>query len=314
MGRILFRTVMMTVSIAIMASMPVSANTMDGMKTPSLSADQDQALYPLKDFVSQAGLQYFDAVLGFDQMGEPVMERRPRQDGDYGLYNYFGLSGKLCRALYGQGGQIGTGEWAYAGDSLLALAGTPLYQDDSGDETYRRQRDQVVSAIRQYLNSIQWQEMSETERARKAALYIASNCTYDTGLYKRFLTGQDTKGDPAFTAYGCLVNHRAVCEGFSVAYQLLARSMGLSCFCGPDDTDENHMFNYVKADGNWYRVDLSEVGADPETMVEKYFSSTYNNKVERIFKAYYNEDPDHEDLGPGKVMELTGIEHFRIYQ
>lgn len=324
MRGIFYRIFLITASISIMASMPVTAKTQDGMNTLGGFTEQEcwnendrsslveEVLYPLKDYVDQAGLQFFDAVLGFDQMGDPVMERRPRQDEDYGLYNYFGLSDELCRSLYGQGGQIGTGEWAYAGDSLLTLAGTPLYQDDSGDKTYRWQRDQVAKAIRQYLNNVSWQEMSETERARHAALYIASNCTYDTGLYKRFLTGQNTNGDPSFTAYGCLVNHRAVCEGISVSYQLLARAMGLKCFCGPDDTDENHMFNYVQADGNWYRVDLAVVGQTPEIMVGECFSSTYNNKVEQIFRAYYKQD--HEELGPGEVRELTGMEHFRVYQ
>ena len=66
------------------------------------------------------------------------------------------------------------------------------------------------------------------------------------------MNGEDTSGDLSFTAYGCLVNHKAVCEGISVAYQMLARSMGLNCFCAPADNDKDHMVVYVEAGGNWY--------------------------------------------------------------
>ena len=69
------------------------------------------ANYPLKDYVDKAGLQYADAVMGHNKKGGPIMERRLRQDGKYSLYNYFGLSDDLCKALYGKDtDQIGTGE------------------------------------------------------------------------------------------------------------------------------------------------------------------------------------------------------------
>lgn len=276
--------------------------------------------YPLKDYADKAGLQYVDVIMNYNSKGDPVMERRLRQDYNYGLYNYFGLSDNLCKALYGESDQIGTGEMAVDGDSLLVLAGVPLYQEGVGSDTYKQQRNRLALVIREYLNSYQWRNASELERARNAAFYIASGCTYDKDLYNRFVAGEDTTGDPSFTAYGCLVNHKAVCEGISVAYQLLARSMGLNCFCAPDDEDKDHMFVYVQADGNWYKVDLSVTGLAPQAMVRRCFTDMANQEVERIMKAYYNEENPHikhiqyDSLAPGAVYQLKGGWQYREYQ
>ena len=77
--------------------------------------------YPLRDYLEEAGLQYADAVYATGE-GEGQLERRPRQDGYYGLYNYFGLSDELCSALYGEGVQSGTGERAADGDAAQTPA------------------------------------------------------------------------------------------------------------------------------------------------------------------------------------------------
>ena len=277
------------------------------------------ANYPLKDYMDQAGLQYVDVIMGWNAKGEPVMERRLRQDYNYGLYNYFGLSDDLCKALYGESDQIGTGEMAVDGDSLLVLGQVALYQDNVGSDTYKQQRNALALVVRDYLNSYRWRDASELERAKHAALFIASSCTYDKGLYSRFVNGEDTSGDPSFTAYGCLVNHKAVCEGISVAYQMLTRAMGLNCFCAPDDNDKDHMFVYVEAGGSWYKVDLSVTGLMPQTLADRCFKTTTNQDVERIFAAYYNKaNPyiahvDYGNLAPGKVYDLSAGGQLRTY-
>lgn len=292
----------------------------DGTWISSSWEDTYDANYPLKDYMDKAGLQYVDAIMGWNSKGEPIMERRLRQDNHYGLYNYFGLSDDLCKALYGESDQIGTGEMAADGDSLLILGQVALYQESVGSDTYKEQRNAMALVVRDYLNSYRWRDVSETERAKHAALYIASTCTYDRNLYNRFVNGEDTTGDPSFTAYGCLVNHRAVCEGISVAYQMLVRSMGLNCFCAPDDDDKDHMFTYVQADGNWYKVDLSVTGLMPQTMVDRCFKTTANQAVQRIFTAYYNkENPyithvDYSSLAPGRVYDLSAGGQLRVYQ
>lgn len=305
--------------------------------------------YPLEGKLEKTGLSYCDALLFYNGKGQAILERRPRQDGLYGLFNYFGLSDALCHALFGESDQVGTGERAADGDSLLVLAKVPLYQEAEPDLTepdegnpqkrsYQSERNELALAIRSYLNSFNWEGESELYRAQHAALFLASTCTYDTDLYTRFSAGEDVQGDDAFTAYGCLVNHKAVCEGISISYQLLTRAMGLQSFCAPDKDDKDHMFAFVKADGNWYKVDLAVIGLSPQSLVNRCFKNTVNEEAVQILSAYEtycnsrgkgpgNENsgkkegetskalpPDFSALAPGKVQDLIGqYDRQRIY-
>lgn len=61
------------------------------------------------------------------------------------------------------------------------------------------------------------------------------------------------------TAYGCLVQNEANCEGYAKAFDLLASRMGLESILvtGTTDDGENHAWNQVKVDGNWYNIDVT---------------------------------------------------------
>ncbi|MGN0372644.1 MAG: hypothetical protein ACI4F3_07510 [Enterocloster sp.] len=278
--------------------------------------------YTLYGLLNETGLSYCEAIMYYNEENQPVKEKRPRQDGSYGLLNYFGLSDDLCRALYGEdSAQIGTGEEAVNGDSLLALAGVTFPQDQLYDEgsVYRLRRDGLAAAVREYMNSFEWRSTGELERAKKAALYIASGCVCDLDLYDRFKRGEDVQGDPSFTAYGCLVDHKAVCEGLAIGYQLLVRATGLAAFCAPDAADKDHMYTFVRADGNWYKVDLAVVGISPQTLTDRCFSTVMNAEAESMLAAYENrENPyimyvDRDCLAPGKTWDISGSTRMRNY-
>ena len=139
-GRSVVRLLAAASAAALLLSATVYAGTWsqvgpDGAWTVGGWEASYDANYPLKDYMDQAGLQYVDVIMGWNAKGEPVMERRLRQDYNYGLYNYFGLSDDLCKALYGESDQIGTGEMAVDGDSLLVLGQVALYQDNVGSDT-----------------------------------------------------------------------------------------------------------------------------------------------------------------------------------
>ena len=157
-GRSVVRLLAAASAAALLLSATVYAGTWsqvgpDGAWTVGGWEASYDANYPLKDYMDQAGLQYVDVIMGWNAKGEPVMERRLRQDYNYGLYNYFGLSDDLCKALYGESDQIGTGEMAVDGDSLLVLGQVALYQDNVGSDTYRQQRNALALVVRDYLNS-----------------------------------------------------------------------------------------------------------------------------------------------------------------
>lgn len=60
------------------------------------------------------------------------------------------------------------------------------------------------------------------------------------------------------TAYGTLVQHKSVCQGYSEAYKMVMNRLGIECgVCGGMAKDESHAWNYIKLDGKYYWADLT---------------------------------------------------------
>ena len=63
--------------------------------------------------------------------------------------------------------------------------------------------------------------MTEMEKARTYYKWICDNCVYDT----------DAKDDSiSHIAYALFRNGRAVCDGYSGAYNLLLKLEGIECY------------------------------------------------------------------------------------
>ncbi len=61
-----------------------------------------------------------------------------------------------------------------------------------------------------------------------------------------------------YTAWGALVEGKAVCQGFAQLYYRLAREAGISCRIVAGNRDgEPHAWNIVESGGVWYHVDAS---------------------------------------------------------
>ena len=74
-----------------------------------------------------------------------------------------------------------------------------------------------------------------------------------------------------YSAYGALVEHLAVCEGYARAYQLLLKRCGIDCVFVTSDGME-HAWNAVKLGENWYHADTTwdDSGTDDEVR-HRYF-------------------------------------------
>lgn len=81
--------------------------------------------------------------------------------------------------------------------------------------------------------------------------YLVEHCSYDTNSAM------------CHTAYGALVNGKAVCDGYAHAFQLLCSKMGIACSIieGTSDfndgKEEGHMWNCIKLGDDWYNVDVT---------------------------------------------------------
>lgn len=87
-------------------------------------------------------------------------------------------------------------------------------------------------------------DMTDAEKALVVHDYIIANCKYDQSHTK-------------YSAYDCLVKGSSVCQGYSLAYIYVLRDiLGMDCSIVLSDS-QNHSWNYVKIDDEWYHTDLT---------------------------------------------------------
>lgn len=100
------------------------------------------------------------------------------------------------------------------------------------------------------------QSMTEYEKALYIHDYIVKNCRY---------SADDAEGLKA-TAYGCLVDGQAHCEGYAKAFHHLSTEAGMNCVVvtGVTDDGENHAWNQLEIDGSWYNLDVTWDDTDVE--------------------------------------------------
>ena len=91
--------------------------------------------------------------------------------------------------------------------------------------------------------------ISEYEKVERINEYLVQNCTYVTGMNEEYSS----------TAYGCLVEKKANCEGYAKAFSILAADVGLESILitGITDKGENHAWNQVKVDDDRYNIDVT---------------------------------------------------------
>lgn len=98
--------------------------------------------------------------------------------------------------------------------------------------------------------------MTDVEKLMLLHEALVVNTTYTE-------TTQWSNGSGCYTAYGALVEGRAVCHGYTLAFDLLAERLGIQTeFVGSEGL--NHAWNLVRLDGKTYHVDCT--WDDPDQM------------------------------------------------
>lgn len=83
--------------------------------------------------------------------------------------------------------------------------------------------------------------------------YIATHGQYDT------ISRVDDKNkidERRRDAYGMLIDGIGVCQGYTLAYRLLLKEVGIDSGTVTSDS-MNHVWNLIRIDGNWYHVDVT---------------------------------------------------------
>lgn len=123
---------------------------------------------------------------------------------------------------------------------------------------------------------LEWQEEAKNGDFETELFYhdkLMETCSYAEEVAA--LEDPVSRYPNAFSAYGALVEGRAVCEGYARAMQLLMQRRGIPCtlVTGFDDKNASHMWNMVTVNGRNYHLDptWNDSGRQPQHV---YFNLT----------------------------------------
>ena len=127
--------------------------------------------------------------------------------------------------------------------------------DDYNPDELRQMSDRMFAEVENIVRTID-ENASDYEKALQVHDYLVMNTEYDQIAVN---LNDDKKGRGIWsTAYGCLINRLAVCQGYSQAFQILMNRMGIECgMCSGDAKGESHAWNYIKLNNQYYWVDVT---------------------------------------------------------
>ena len=105
----------------------------------------------------------------------------------------------------------------------------------------------------------------------------------------------------AWSAYGALVENKAVCAGYSKAFQLVMNYLGIECVSIRAESEEQmHLLDLVKIDGNWTYVDPTwdDTTVGSLRYAHDYFNLTYEQilQTHTIFPVWTELSDDEFDI------------------
>ena len=112
--------------------------------------------------------------------------------------------------------------------------------------------DQAIAQIEQVKKQIMQNKTGNTyEDIKMVHDYLVDTIQYDSSLSKQNI----------YNLYGALINKECVCEGYARSFKYLLDELNIPCVMvigtatNSQGETENHAWNYVQLNGNWYAVD-----------------------------------------------------------
>ncbi|WP_026527128.1 leucine-rich repeat protein [Butyrivibrio sp. VCD2006] len=100
---------------------------------------------------------------------------------------------------------------------------------------------------------------TDEEKALFVHDYLCETVIYDYDAYDNGYS----KYPLAYSSYGAIVLHKAVCSGYAYAYEKIMNRLGIECKYVTSDA-LSHAWNIIKVNGKWYYVDCT--WDDPTTL------------------------------------------------
>ena len=150
----------------------------------------------------------------------------------------------------------------------------------------------VEGVTRQFLDQYITENMTDLEKELMIVRWMEENIRYDE-------SGKG--GSDSYEAYGAMVKHCAVCDGYAKTFEILGKACGLNV-CKINGTvdnrgkgPENHAWNMILLDGSWYHVDVTwdDPLPEPNGYGLKRIKNAYINLTDAELSATHKWTPVH---------------------
>ena len=175
--------------------------------------------------------------------------------------------------------------------------------------TYTMSGDKLVTAKKEFNTAVDTISQSvpygtECEREEYIHNYIINNCDYD----EEAAESEGVQGNEN-DAYGVFVDGKAVCEGYSKAFQILCNKADIDCIqlMGIVDSD-NHVWNCVKIGGDWYQIDVTWDDVDDFI----YDSYEYFNLTDSLMYEEHTLSPKYSEIDAESFLNLESWCNFYV--
>ncbi len=156
-----------------------------------------------------------------------------------------------------------------------------FYSCYSYDEAMSKARA-LENAMSAYLLDMP-RNLTEYEREKYIHDRLVTECEYDIDA-----VNSETQDPDVSSSYGALVNHRAVCGGYTMAAKLLLDSVGIESYAVHGTADGlAHVWLLANIEGDWYHLDVTwddPVLSEPSSVIQR----AYLNLTDEMIKS------DHE--------------------
>ncbi|MDF2543320.1 MAG: copper amine oxidase-like protein [Herbinix sp.] len=162
----------------------------------------------------------------------------------------------------------------YIYDFYVSYSSTQVsYRSYYSKQEIKEMRNAVDAKVSSIITKVIKKNMTDREKAKAIHDYIVTNCEYDYKNYKN-----NTLSPEVYTAYGALINKKAVCQGYSAAFNLLAKAAGIKSITVSGTAGGPHAWNFVLIDGKYVYIDTTwddpvyTDGSSSKTISYKYFA------------------------------------------
>lgn len=163
----------------------------------------------------------------------------------------------------------------------------------SGNQSNLSKKEkQVLEAAAAVLTEWTSSDMSDYEKEWAVYVWLTTHVAYDDSKYEKRATPRTS-----YEPYGPLVNGKGVCLGYAETFRLLMDMADIECITvdgAGSQNRENHAWNMVRLNGEWYCVDPTWDHNHPE------INQDYPIEDLMLFYEYFNvtsqymADTDHQ--------------------